>query len=520
MKIRELMLLAGVSLALILFLSLSYFEFSVTRGNLEKSLEVMAEQKEIAFKKMLELSTRELETLCRDWAFWDDTYEFIESKSEDYVRSNLVFETFVNARINLMVFLDRNGEVVFAKFYDSEWNEMEISPIFTLRELFGRSGYLLLNGSLLILASEQIKRSDGSGEPKGYILMGRILDQDEIGEIGDVLGLKAELVPIAGGREFGEKLVSYLELEDLTGNKAFLRIEQENPLYSFYLNNLLFTIGFFGLISFLMMIASVFVVDRQIVSKIEKLEEFAKKAKTKDRIELEGTEEIESLARSMNSMLERIEKDEEELKFLLRVLRHDLMNALTSVKGFLELYRVENEPEFLEKAEKSLERGIDIIKVVKQLEAGEMKEFEIRSVVEELSSNYSIDAEIRGDARVLADEGIHTLFGNLIQNAIEHGKATKIFVEIDRTEGIVVRFSDNGTGFKEEARAKVFKEGYSEKGSGLGLFIVKKLMEKYGGSVEFQGKNTIVLRFPAPRIEMPFPEDSLDSSSNLLNPGE
>jgi sensor domain CHASE-containing protein len=382
------MLLAGVSLALIMFLSLSYFEFSVTRGNLERSLEVMVEQKEMAFKKMLELSIREIETLCRDWAFWDDTYDFIDSRSEDYMRSNLVFETFVNSRINLMVFSDRNGEVVFAKFYDSEWNEMEISPILTFRELYGRSGYLMLNGSLLILASEQIKRSDGSGEPKGYLLMGRILNKDEIGEIGEVLGLKAEFVQFAGAREFGEKLVSYLELEDLIGNKAFLRLEQENPLYSFYINNLLFTIGFFALISFLMVSTLILIVEMEIVSDIEKLEEFAKKAKTKDRLELRGTKEVESLAKSMNSMLERIEKDEEELRFLLSVLRHDLMNALTSVKGFLELYRVENEPEFLDKAEKSLERGIDIIKVVKQLEAGEMKEFEIRRVVEELSSAF------------------------------------------------------------------------------------------------------------------------------------
>ena len=101
---------------------------------------------------------------------------------------------------------------------------------------------------------------------------------------------------------------------------------------------------------------------------------------------------------------------------------------------------------------------------------------------------------------VVANEGIYTVFGNLVQNAIEHGKATKITVEIERGDNnIVVKFSDNGRGFSEEARSKVFKESYSEKGSGFGLFIVKRLMEKYGGSVELRGENTIVLRFPAPK---------------------
>lgn len=503
MKIREKVLAIGIPFALILFLSLSYIELSMTKKAVEESSKIMLEQKEQAFNKMLELLLKNLETLCTDWAVWDDTYVFITSGDEKYVRSNLGENTFRNAKINVMVFMNNNGEVVFSKFYDSDWNEREIPKVFLSEELLGKSGYLYFEGAIVVLASERITTSDGKAEPRGYLLMGRILSAEEFEEIGNTLGVKAEIVPFKGEKELADKIVGYLEIKDILGKKVFVRLEQKNPIFPIFLNNLLLALGFFALTSLSILIAAIMVVDRGIVSKIVKLEEFTQKADLKDRIELSGSEELVNLAKGVNSMLERIEKNESELRFLLKILRHDLMNAFTSIKGYIELYKAENNPEFLEKAEKSLERGMNVINVVKQLEVGEMREVEIRKAVEELTKYYQIEAEIRGNASVIVDDGIYTIFGNLIENAIKHGNATKVFVEIEKGDMLVVRFSDNGRGFTERTRANVFKEGNSEKSTGLGLFIVKKLMERYGGFVELQGKNTLVLRFPLHRCSNP-----------------
>ncbi len=505
MKIREKTLLTGVTVFIILFLSLTYFELTITRDNLEKSSMIVSNQKEQFFKKILEKSLEDVVYLCRDWALRDDTYEFVSSKNQEYIKSNLNEETFRNARINLMVIFDRGGEIVFAKFYDSEWYEREIPGIFLSGEILGKSGYLLFNESFILVSSEPILRSDGSGEPNGYFLLGRILTGEEIGEIGETLGVNISFVPYEVKEFFGKKVVSSLELEDLLGKRFFVKMEQENPLYTFYLNNLLLSIGFLGLVSFIMLFAMILVLDRELISKIMKLEKFKQTARVVVRIEIKWSEELVNLANSINSMLERIGKDEEELRFLLRILRHDLSNVLTSSITYLELCDEKPDSEILEKAKKSIEHGINIIKVVKQLESKESKEFDIQKVIEDLGRAYSVEVEIKGDARVVADDGIYTIFGNLIQNAIEHGKATKILVEIEKGDNIVVRFSDNGKGFSEEAKSKVFRESYSEKGSGFGSFIVKKLIEKYGGSVELQGKNTIVLRFPARGNQLPLP---------------
>ena len=58
-----------------------------------------------------------------DWAAWDDTYSFIEDVNTEYIDSNLVDETFIGGQLNLMVFVNSSGQVVFSKAFDLENEE-------------------------------------------------------------------------------------------------------------------------------------------------------------------------------------------------------------------------------------------------------------------------------------------------------------------------------------------------------------------------------------------------------------
>lgn len=61
-----------------------------------------------------------------DWASWDDTYNFIEDKNRDYIDSNTVDGTFANLRLNIILYYDSAGNLVFGKAFDHE-NRMEVS---------------------------------------------------------------------------------------------------------------------------------------------------------------------------------------------------------------------------------------------------------------------------------------------------------------------------------------------------------------------------------------------------------
>ena len=53
-----------------------------------------------------------------DWAAWDDTYEFVQNGNQEYIESNLVDETFIGSEINLIMYINESGELVFSKAFD------------------------------------------------------------------------------------------------------------------------------------------------------------------------------------------------------------------------------------------------------------------------------------------------------------------------------------------------------------------------------------------------------------------
>ncbi len=219
------------------------------------------------------------------------------------------------------------------------------------------------------------------------------------------------------------------------------------------------------------------------------------KFKIQDRLKIEGDDEISELADSVNSALfelkksrNELEKALENLKVINRVLRHDLLNDLTAIKGYSEIG--EEGCEYCRKIEERADKAVRAIKLLRDVEEtireSDLQKFRLSEVVEEVMENYEIEYEIRGDAEVLADNGIYSVFDNLINNSIKHGKSKRIiFQTVDEGEFIHVIMKDFGVGIPEESLNSIFDEGYSLSGStGIGLYIVKKFIEKYGGKVE------------------------------------
>ena len=190
-----------------------------------------------------------------------------------------------------------------------------------------------------------------------------------------------------------------------------------------------------------------------------------------------------------------MEEMNKTLKVVNSILRHDILNNLTVIGGSLEIYRMKKDEKFLASAANAVDRSVDIIKKMKEVEVvispKEMKMMDLRATVDEVTRKFigqKMRFEVRGEGYVLADDALGSVFENIINNAINHSSSDVMAISIaPQNDGFCeVRIADQGVGIPNEVKPKIWQEGYKygKSGqSGLGLFIVKKVVERYGGTI-------------------------------------
>jgi PAS domain S-box-containing protein len=213
----------------------------------------------------------------------------------------------------------------------------------------------------------------------------------------------------------------------------------------------------------------------------------------------------------MESQRQRIQELNGNLRLLNRILRHDITNDMMVAMGSLQLYEKRKEERLLTQCMAALEKSVDFINDMADLEAvlasHEGKRIDVGRVARKLAAKYEGQGAsliVRGEATVLGDDTFSSTLDNLIRNALMHGQADRIEIVIEEDDsGAKVFVKDNGKGIPDAIKANVFEEGFKfgETGhTGLGLYIVRKSMERHGGSVRVEDNHpkgtTFVLSFP------------------------
>ncbi|WP_129582675.1 sensor histidine kinase [Methanolobus psychrotolerans] len=199
-----------------------------------------------------------------------------------------------------------------------------------------------------------------------------------------------------------------------------------------------------------------------------------------------------------------------ELKNLFTdIMRHDLLNPASVVKGFVDfLLDIEKDEEKIQ-AIKTIERNnkklIDILESaakfskMESIEELEFKKMDIGLIIKEVVGNFKpqleekqmiLDFAIKGIYISKVNKVIEDVFSNLLSNAIKYSpKESRIIINIiDAGDEWKVEVTDFGEGISDENKLQVFnrfkrvgKGGV--KGIGLGLAIVKRIVDLHGGRV-------------------------------------
>lgn len=322
----------------------------------------------------------EINSKCGDWAPWDETYAFVQDGNAEYVQNNLMEDTFINLRINIMLFINSSGQIVYSKAVDLQnMTEAQVPNSLQLliseKDLLWRhtdvnsslSGVILLPEDALLLASRPILTSQLEGPIQGSLIFARYFNDDEVERLAETAHLPLVMyrlgdsqlptdfqeassslsanTPIFVGRLNADSIGGYALINDVIGQPILvLRAEMVRDVYkqgqatiNYLIMSLFVACAIFSTLIILLL-------QKVVLSRLGKLttnvSNIGKREGLSERVSITGNDELSMLASSINGMLTEIENKTVKLQKserfaaigeLATMVAHDLRNPLQGI---------------------------------------------------------------------------------------------------------------------------------------------------------------------------------------------
>ena len=310
---------------------------------------------------------------------------------------------------------------------------------------------------------------------------------------------------------------------DMDINLLSVPISVGMPLYKVYIKVILVAVLLFAIS---IIIYSLWT-SKRIKSPLKKIDEALGRVidgNYEERLEIEGEKEFIAISDTINYLIDKLKKSNEENKKLeesktrmLMDLSHDIKTPITTIQGFsAALYEglVEDEEQknryyktIFNKSQRVSELVNDLFHFVKmdnvqyglKVEAVDICEFMRCTILEyfdEFDENgFSLEVNIPENSIELhIDKKLFKrVIANLLENSIKYNeRGTTVRVEVrDIGKIVVIEVADDGVGIPEDIRSTLFdefvrgdKSRNSTGGTGLGLSIAKKIVENHGGEIK------------------------------------
>ena len=237
--------------------------------------------------------------------------------------------------------------------------------------------------------------------------------------------------------------------------------------------------------------------------------------RSRERIERSRADLVSTVAHELRSPLTSVKGftatllakwdrfNDEQKKLMLTTVNADADRVTRLLSELLDVSRIDAGRLEMRK------QVVDLPKVVHKIVAG-------RVASGEPAEKFVVDTDGALPEMWLDPDKIEQVVGNLVENALRHGDGT-ITIAVrphghPQADGAEVTVGDEGEGIPEETASRVFtrfwRGGNRRGGTGLGLYIVKGLVEAHGGSIEVgrSPSGGAQFRFVLPAGKAPFEE--------------
>jgi signal transduction histidine kinase len=224
------------------------------------------------------------------------------------------------------------------------------------------------------------------------------------------------------------------------------------------------------------------------------------------------TQQLTSLNQVLSIANQRLEEQEQTERNFLNIAAHELRTPTQAVMGYAEMLKMNPAmTKYLDailnnanRLQRLVEDILDITRIENNLlvlkkEPILVDEF-VKKIVDEYADKiFATKKDIQlnvgrlDHVKVLADKDrLHQVISNLIDNAIMFTRSGTIkidaVVDPSNEQRVIISIADSGTGVDPDIQSKLFEKfaTKSQKGTGLGLFIAKNIIEAHGGKIWFE----------------------------------
>ncbi|MBM3710190.1 MAG: diguanylate cyclase, partial [Actinobacteria bacterium] len=376
---KKMLIIFAVFIIISIAAALLINQFIILRSFMELEKELIVKRVE-GVEKLIDNMVDNLNSTCIDWAHWDDSYQFIQNENQDYINSNYTDaeDTLKTLKLDFVIYVNLDGQIIYSKFYDP-MDGLEkplpnslvnfVSPISDSRALqnFNNTdennnlkGLLLLDEpdeNIFLLSSNSILTCTGKGPSKGTLIMGYALD-DEIEELSALTDSEIQffnLNNIQNHTEFSRILnesaarnymkISYETtdrysafdiLQDISGNdNVLLKVSGVREIYLHGRTTaaiLALTVSFSTLI---LSVITLFALNILFFKRVHNLSLSVKKIgdekNISKRLDVEGNDEITSVAKDINKMLDEIENSQNQIIKTQNMYKELFENSLDDI---------------------------------------------------------------------------------------------------------------------------------------------------------------------------------------------
>lgn len=292
-----------------------------------------------------------LNYIAQDWASWDDAYRFIDDRNQEFINVNAKDKTFAKLKINVVLFVNNSGSIVYAKSIDVNTEKEEPTPenliklvkdktLLTRTQNESINGFIIVDGKPMFISCHPILTSNYTGPVKGTLIFGKyfdkiLLDSFEEATHSSLLmhtvyenlpsDFQTKLKSFSDNPKrtivepLSEELVAgYFELPDISGKPALIiRADFPRELYlrdERALNNMYIFLLLTGLMTG---VGVKLALDKLFISRLIEIDNFVTRIRSeKDlskRLCLKDNDELYRLSKEINEMLNEIYLAEQEL---------------------------------------------------------------------------------------------------------------------------------------------------------------------------------------------------------------